>query len=373
MNDDRLYQENKEALLSLLKMGMPARVIEEYFQISSATVYNYVQRLQNNREFTMAMQATNHAIPRMLALLTHLKIGRSTQPWISLTKVDKQILETILDKVLESERIINVLEYAERPLLKFLRFEFGPEIPIGYCDLLNYLNPGISYPDDLAVKIWRSHLKDLANGTIELHYFPTLKAWQEATINQLLNNLGNLIRPFILPILPDAIVEKIENIFFPTLPPKEVKLLKKYFGINCEKLSLSQIAAEDGLSSQRVNQKFHAAIRRAKNAHRLELILAIPLTWEKVISLIPVKPNGNAEPLPPSEAARLLIVDLDLSTRALNCLRAIDDVTYLGDLSDFYVDELLNYRNMGKKTVDEIKAVMKKYGVPFRKKNKKLQ
>ena len=48
---------------------------------------------------------------------------------------------------------------------------------------------------------------------------------------------------------------------------------------------------------------------------------------------------------------------LPLSVRSLNCLRRADIHT-IGAMMDYPADELINIRNMGKKSVDEIQSVI---------------
>jgi len=47
------------------------------------------------------------------------------------------------------------------------------------------------------------------------------------------------------------------------------------------------------------------------------------------------------------------LVDMDLSVRALNCLKAAD-VETLGDLVQFNKTDLLKFRNFGKKSLTEL-------------------
>jgi len=49
------------------------------------------------------------------------------------------------------------------------------------------------------------------------------------------------------------------------------------------------------------------------------------------------------------------LIDMDLSVRALNCLKAAD-VETLGELVQFNKNDLLKFRNFGKKSLNEIKA-----------------
>ncbi|HAP68442.1 MAG TPA: DNA-directed RNA polymerase subunit alpha, partial [Flavobacteriales bacterium] len=47
------------------------------------------------------------------------------------------------------------------------------------------------------------------------------------------------------------------------------------------------------------------------------------------------------------------LVDMDLSVRALNCLKAAD-VETLGDLVSYNKNDLLKFRNFGKKSLTEL-------------------
>ncbi len=58
------------------------------------------------------------------------------------------------------------------------------------------------------------------------------------------------------------------------------------------------------------------------------------------------------------------LVDLDLSVRALNCLKAAD-VDTLGDLVQFNKNDLLKFRNFGKKSLTELEELVKTKGLEF--------
>lgn len=58
------------------------------------------------------------------------------------------------------------------------------------------------------------------------------------------------------------------------------------------------------------------------------------------------------------------LVDLDLSVRALNCLKAAD-VETLGDLVAFNKNDLLKFRNFGKKSLAELEELVKAKGLEF--------
>ena len=58
------------------------------------------------------------------------------------------------------------------------------------------------------------------------------------------------------------------------------------------------------------------------------------------------------------------LIDMDLSVRALNCLKAAD-VESLGDLVTFNKNDLLKFRNFGKKSLTELEELVKSKGLEF--------
>src|ERR1700741_3435398 len=58
------------------------------------------------------------------------------------------------------------------------------------------------------------------------------------------------------------------------------------------------------------------------------------------------------------------LVDMDLSVRALNCLKAAD-VETLGDLVSFNKNDLLKFRNFGKKSLTELEELVAAKGLQF--------
>ena len=58
------------------------------------------------------------------------------------------------------------------------------------------------------------------------------------------------------------------------------------------------------------------------------------------------------------------LVDMDLSVRALNCLKAAD-VETLGDLVQFNITDLLKFRNFGKKSLTELDDLLESLNLSF--------
>ena len=58
------------------------------------------------------------------------------------------------------------------------------------------------------------------------------------------------------------------------------------------------------------------------------------------------------------------LVDMDLSVRALNCLKAAD-VETLGDLVQYNKTDLLKFRNFGKKSLTELDDLLASLNLSF--------
>ena len=58
------------------------------------------------------------------------------------------------------------------------------------------------------------------------------------------------------------------------------------------------------------------------------------------------------------------LVDMDLSVRALNCLKAAD-VETLSDLVSFNKNDLLKFRNFGKKSLTELEELVESKSLTF--------
>jgi DNA-directed RNA polymerase subunit alpha len=56
--------------------------------------------------------------------------------------------------------------------------------------------------------------------------------------------------------------------------------------------------------------------------------------------------------------------DLDLSVRAYNCLKAAE-IRTLGELVSFHIDDLLKFRNFGKKSLTELEEFVREKGLNF--------
>ena len=72
----------------------------------------------------------------------------------------------------------------------------------------------------------------------------------------------------------------------------------------------------------------------------------------------------DEESLHMRQLLKMKLVDLDLSVRALNCLKAAE-VDTLGDLVMYNRTDLMKFRNFGKKSLTELDELVDAKGVTF--------
>ena len=77
-----------------------------------------------------------------------------------------------------------------------------------------------------------------------------------------------------------------------------------------------------------------------------------------------VSTEVDEETLHMRKILKLELVDLDLSVRALNCLKAAEIKT-IADLVSYDVADMLKFRNFGKKSLTEIQDLVKSKGLSF--------
>ncbi len=88
---------------------------------------------------------------------------------------------------------------------------------------------------------------------------------------------------------------------------------------------------------------------------------------ERIIIEDPVKPAEAAfdeEHLRMRQLLNQRLLDMDLSVRALNCLKAAE-VDTLGQLVKYHRSDLLKFRNFGKKSLTELDELLERNGLAF--------
>lgn len=96
--------------------------------------------------------------------------------------------------------------------------------------------------------------------------------------------------------------------------------------------------------------------------HHFMLFSDEKMTFEEEINKD--APAINEKDAQMRQLLRTKLVDLDLSVRALNCLKAAD-VETLGELVSFNKNDLLKFRNFGKKSLAELEELLASKGLHF--------
>lgn len=165
-----------------------------------------------------------------------------------------------------------------------------------------------------------------------------------------------------------------------TLSEREQGVLSLRFE---KRLTLEQCGKEYGITRERIRQIEAKALRKLRHPTRTNLMKAVPLTemQEKHTEYCNLKDEyewlkkafesltaQKAEPgviIPMAEHASRLempIEELDLSVRSYTCLRRKGKDT-VRDIIEMTEDELRGVRNLGMKSLVEIKAKLKEYGL----------
>lgn len=80
--------------------------------------------------------------------------------------------------------------------------------------------------------------------------------------------------------------------------------------------------------------------------------------------IVSSKENYDEEALHIRQLLKSKLVDMDLSVRALNCLKAAE-VETLGELVSFTKNDLMKFRNFGKKSLSELEELVASKGLHF--------
>lgn len=170
-----------------------------------------------------------------------------------------------------------------------------------------------------------------------------------------------------------------------TLTERETNILEKRF---LGKMSLKGCGELYGITRERIRQIEAKAIRKLRHPSKVKLFIGVPLVelqdaqeeyqkllrehemLTKAFEQRPTKDPDNNRIL--VATGRLIatmqtpISDLDLSTRSYNCLRRAG-VETIRDIVEMTDNELCRIRNLGRKCQEEIKSMLREYGLELRK------
>jgi len=163
-----------------------------------------------------------------------------------------------------------------------------------------------------------------------------------------------------------------------TLTEREADILKMRYS---EKMTLKQIGKIYGIGQERVRQIEAKALRKMRHPSRTVLYKSVSVkefrdqkeAYQKLsadyelirtaFENIAAKPASQIVEI--SEILQTPIEEVNFSTRTYNCLYRAGKNT-LGDIVEMTERELMNVRNLGRKSADEVKQVLKEYGLELK-------
>lgn len=148
----------------------------------------------------------------------------------------------------------------------------------------------------------------------------------------------------------DSIYTPIRNVKY-SIDPYRVEQRTDYEKLTLEITTDGSITPKDAL----------------KEAAKILIFHFMLFSDEKIIIEDQAKPAANAFDDEHNRMRQLLnqhLADMDLSVRALNCLKAAE-VDTLGELVRYHRADLLKFRNFGKKSLTELDELLERNGLAF--------
>ncbi len=342
MNDSRKFSAAKNQLIQLLILGMPPAIITAYFQISNSTCSNYIKKLRGNGEWSQKpvrfLESINNVLKTFVLIRQRLTV---------VEEIDRQRLQVTIEKVLQFQRIMEILKISINSLYKLTQLGFSPEVPKGYRNLIKAILPRDNRASGLGDGEERSILfRHLTSEGLQIG--DTENTWFYPMIDNIISEYARDLRDSIRPTFGINVVDRVEYMFS-TLTDREAEILRKFFGVGCEAITLNQISDEIGLTFERTRQIKEKALRRCGADSRIKFLFnPVPL---------PAPPVPTASMTTPIES-------LDISVRAFNNLKAAG-INIVEELVQLKRTDLLKRGNIGKKTIDEIEEVLKRHNLGF--------
>lgn len=167
-------------------------------------------------------------------------------------------------------------------------------------------------------------------------------------------------------------IRKITEIQHALMPIFADELTDREFNIVNSFLSgerLPDIAEKLGLTSSRIGAIWYEAVWKInhfseKQRHKDELIAELQQKINELETLLKEFKPDAADAYKEKKLYPLSVYDLDFSVRTMNALKSAEIET-VGDLTKFSRAKLLDFRNFGKKSIQEIDEWLAAHGLAF--------
>lgn len=367
MNDDRMYQKKKQALLELLDMNMPVVIIREILAISESTMQNYFSRVVSMREWlSTTIISLKEAKPKMLLLYAQLHVA----PEKVIYTGEKKQLMNALANALEEKKILEVLSYALPSIDSFAQPNFSSDVAMPYQNLIKDLfgqeTKGIEQT------VWKDWLSQLTEHGTPLVSAESFNWGTNHFVHEIVAAYAEKTRKSLAASYSKEVVVIVGQVMRHALITREYNIVSWYYGFFGERKTYEEIGEiEDGLSRERVRKILSSIKERLKNHLRSELYFS---TWQENY-LLKIHHQGELERterlfkeamLPKSEESKLSVEDyekllrpitsFEISTRAEHSFKA-DQLKYLWEIFQLNREKMKEVRNFGKKSVDEMEKL----------------
>ena len=185
-------------------------------------------------------------------------------------------------------------------------------------------------------------------------------------IKKLFKLINPMINAEIIDFSENNIIDLLNNVLTGLFDREAFILKNRYLDCDFEdRKTLAEIGSILGITRERVRQLESQAIKKLSHPSRLKLVN------EKLINIIfkgeqssKIKEKvGMAEK---QQISNTPLSEIEMSVRALNCLRGAG-IRTLGELANKTESEMLSIRNLGKKTMGELRRILDSFGLKFKK------
>lgn len=345
--DDRL-----PIVANLYKVGLVTDEIGFLLSLSSATIRSDISNIKDETLFEDRPSSKQAIFKRVLYEYAWIMVERMDNRWNN----HLELLEIYLSQWLGIDQILLILKALGEKLISI-----QPDKPEnqGYANLLYEIFPQIASMEKRAcLNFWRQYLRDIVLKAVK-----TPSSYEE--LAEQLAELGCASwRPHIPPAWSARITEIIDG-WLLMLEPRQITIVKKYFGLGTTPCTLKVIADQENVTFERIRQVKNDSIKILRG--RID---------EREISLF-LQPSylvGESFVLTESrEKERILnsnitILKIDPKKAARFAKARIERVR---DLIARTEKELLIIRGIGKVTTNFVKKELAVYNLEFKKPEKK--
>lgn len=389
MNDDRKFASKKPGLLKLLKVGLPAFIIEKIINISTATFSNYFRRVKVSGEFKGELLSKKQSSKFLFEVYCKLETNtfKNYDSLSDLSPICREKIQIILKKYFNIDEIVLYLDGVSDTIQYNSTVNIDSKVDENYKNfLLDLYSSELSPKPEIVFwtgeRILGNYCRMVVNNSVFLpdnlidlfDYMALLK-------KHMVDNILSSSRKYNAPIIGLEVISLVDKTLS-DLKEKNKLVLQKYYGLSSfEKMKTKEIAKEFGVSLTSINQKRQQGVWGFKHKFDKSIFDPIDNCLSKIIDLkekhkkelsdlaekwgddfnkMKVFYTGkNSVSNCSNDNVNFLITPLedlqkDFSVRLYNCLVCEFDRVY--EVLNASKTELYKLRKFGKKSFDELEV-----------------